>query len=576
MKDHLIRPHGGRLISLIVDNEHRDTIKEKSASWPSWNLTSRQICDLELLMNGAFSPLEGFMSETQYNRVCTEMRLSTDTLWPIPITLDVDEEFASKVDTGDLIALRDPEGVMLAKMQVEDKWCPDRKIEAASVYGTEDPCHEGVRFLLNDSGNWYIGGKIAGLQDPVHFDFLPLRLSPKEVRKEFSKFGWRKIVAHHTSEIIHRAQYEMTMDLIRKYDAKLLLHPSACLNRPGDMDHYTRIRCYQSLSVYYPHDSVRLYLIPLSFRMAGPREALLHAIIRKNYGCSHFIVVPHHAEPQKPSSGKRYYHPYAAQKLADEYKDEIGVEMATSSNFVYVKQKDSYIPETEVKKGTQVSRITDSDLRNRLSRCTQLPSWFTFPEIEHQLLRSYPPRNRQGFTLFFTGLSGSGKSTIANSFIAKFLETANRPVTLLDGDIVRKILSSELGFSREDRNINIMRIGFVANEITKSGGIALCAPIAPYESVRKQVRKLIEQNGGFILIYVSTSIEICEKRDRKGLYAKAKAGIIKGFTGISDPYEVPTNPDLTIDSSKLSPYEAACEIILHLEDAGYIEKENSI
>ena len=570
MKDHLIRPHGGNLTSLTVDKEHVDRIKKKSEAWHSWNLTSRQICDLELLMNGAFSPLEGFMSETEYNRVCNEMRLLNGTLWPVPITLDVTEEFASKVNTGESIALRDPEGIMIAKMYVEDKWRPDRLTEAISVYGTDDLCHQGVKLLLTESRNWYLGGKIEGLQNPIHFDFLPLRLSPKETRKEFNKSGWQKIIAHHPSELLHRAQYEMTLDAMRKYDAKLLIHHSASLIGAGDLDHYTRIRCYKSLFVYYPQNSARLCLIPLSNRMAGPREALLHAIIRKNYGCSHFFVLPNYADPGNRDSGKQYYHQNAAQKLAVKYKDEIGVEMVTSSNFVYVKEKDSYLPETEVKKGMETFSITENELRNRLTHFAQLPNWFTFPEIEHELIRLYPIRNRQGFTIFFTGLSGSGKSTIANAFIAKFLETGNRPVTLLDGDIVRKSLSSELGFSREHRNINVRRIGFVANEITKNGGIAVCAPIAPYESVRKQIRQLIEQTGGFVLIYVSTSIEVCEKRDRKGLYAKAKSGIIKEFTGISDPYEIPKNADITIDSSELSPDEAACQIILHLQNNQYI------
>ncbi len=570
MKNHLIRPHGGSLVSLIVENKHVDAIKEKSTVWHSWNLTTRQICDLELLMNGAFSPLQGFMSETEYNGVCSGMRLPDGTLWPIPITLDVNEEFASKVNTGESIALRDSEGVLIAIMHVEDKWCPDRLIEAVSVYGTDDPSHQGVKFLLTETGNWYLGGKIEGLQHPIHFDFLPLRLNPKDTRKEFNKSGWERIVAHHTSQLIHRSQYEMTLDAMRKYDANLLLHPSASLVGHGNVDHYTRIRCYKSLFVHYPQNSTRLYLIPLSNRMAGPKEALLHAIIRKNYGCSHFIVLPNHADPGNHDSDKRYYHPNAAQRLADEYKNEIGVEMVTSSNFVYIKQKNSYIPETEVKKGMQVLNITENELRKRLSNFTQLPNWFTFPEIERELIQLYPIRNKQGFTLFFTGLSGSGKSTIANAFIAKFLEKANRPVTLLDGDIVRKLLSSELGFSREHRNINIRRIGFVANEITRNGGVAVCAPIAPYESVRKQIRELIEPSGGFILIYVSTSLKVCEKRDRKGLYAKARAGIIKEFTGISDAYETPEKADLTIDSTELSPDEAASKIIIHLEDNGYI------
>ena len=570
MQDHLIPPHGGSLINLLVDNDRAATIKEDSKSWPSWDLTPRQICDLELLMNGAFSPLEGFMSKSEYINVCSDMRLTDGTVWPIPITLDVDEEFAAQVEAGESIALRDPEGVMLASMQVEDKWCPDRIIEATSVYGTDDPFHKGVQFLLNEYGNWCLGGKIEGVQSPIHFDFLRLRLSPKEIRREFSRLGWRKVVAFQTRNPLHRAHFEITMSAIRKCEANLLLHPVVGLTKPGDVDHYTRVRCYQSLLYHYPQHTVYLSLLPLSMRMAGPREALWHAIIRKNYGCTHFIVGRDHAGPGDNAAGKPYYHPYAAQELVCKYEDEIGVKMEAFPNFVYVEEKDSYLPEDEVEKGMRVLSISGTEVRDRLSHGTKLPSWFTFPEVARELWRSYPARSRQGFTVFFTGLSGAGKSTIANAFLAKLLETGGRPVTLLDGDIVRRNLSSELGFSRVHRDLNIRRIGFVANEITKNGGIAVCAPIAPYESVRREVRELVEHRGGFIMVYVSTPIEVCEERDRKGLYAKARAGIIKEFTGISDPYEAPEDAEVVIDTTEFLPDEAAQKIILHLESEGYI------
>ncbi len=570
MQDHLIPPHGGSLINLFVDNDRDEAIKEDSKSWPSWDLTPRQICDLELLMNGAFSPLDGFMIETDYIRVCSDMRLTDGTVWPIPITLDVDEKFAAEVGPGDSIALRDPEGVMLAALRVEDKWRPDRAIEAISVYGTDDPYHKGVQFLLGEYGNWCLGGKLEGLQSPIHFDFLSLRLGPEEIRREFSRLGWRRVVAFQTRNPLHRAHFEITMSAIRKCQANLLLHPVVGLTKPGDVDHYTRVRCYKSLLFQYPQHTVYLSLLPLSMRMAGPREALWHAIIRKNYGCTHFIVGRDHAGPGNDAKGKPYYDPYAAQDLVRQYEDQIGVKMEAFANFVYVEERDSYLPEDEVKEGMRVLSISGTEVRDRLSQGTRLPSWFTFPEVARELWRSYPARGRQGFTVFFTGLSGAGKSTIANAFLAKLLETGGRPITLLDGDIVRKNLSSELGFSREHRDLNIQRIGFVANEITKNGGIAVCAPIAPYESVRQEVRQLIESRGGFILVYVSTPLEICEERDRKGLYAKARAGIIKEFTGISDPYESPKDAEVVIDTTEFSPDEAAQKIILHLESEDYI------
>jgi len=570
----LIEPHGGELVDLIVGGEQAEELKNQSKEWPSWDLSPRQMCDIELLLNGAFSPLRGFMKREDYDSVCSTMRLADSTVWPIPITLAVTEEFASSLSSGDKVALRDPEGVMLAVLNVEDVWQPDKKAEAAGVYGTEDTFHKGVASLLNDTPDWYIGGEVQGAQLPFHYDSKSLRLTPKGIRREFDRFGWRDVIAFQTRNPMHRAHFELTMRSIREQEANLLLHPAVGMTKPGDIDHYTRVRCYQALLLHYPQHTVYLSLLPLSMRMAGPREALWHAIIRKNYGCTHLIVGRDHAGPGADEAGKPFYGPYDAQEILNEYQEEVGMKMVPFSMLTYVEDKDAYMTEDEIPEGSRTLSISGTDLRDRLAKGREIPGWFTFPEVARELRKTYPPRHRQGFTIFFTGLSGSGKSTIANAFMAKLLETGGRPVTLLDGDIVRKNLSSELGFSKEHRNLNIQRIGFVANEISKNGGIAICAPIAPYDEVRQQVRSLIEQRGGFILVHVATPLEVCEERDRKGLYAKARAGIIKEFTGISDPYEEPENAEVVIDTTACLPEEAAQKILLYLEREGFVGAED--
>jgi sulfate adenylyltransferase len=369
---------------------------------------------------------------------------------------------------------------------------------------------------------------------------------------------------------MHRAHHELTLQAAQRLEANLLIHPSVGMTKPGDVEYYVRVRCYQALLSKYPKGTVKLSLLPLAMRMAGPREAVWHAIIRKNHGCSHFIIGRDHASPGRDESGKSFYGPYAAQELLARHEKEIGITMVPFQAMVYLEDKDVYVAEDEVPKGSRVLNISGTELRARLSEGREIPSWFTFPEVARELRRNYPPRQAQGFTVFFTGLSGSGKSTIANVLLTKFLEIGGRPVTLLDGDIVRKHLSSELGFSREHRDVNIRRIGFVASEITKNGGIAICAPIAPYDEVRKQVRGMIQPHGRFFLVHLSTSLEICERRDRKGLYAKARAGLIKQFTGISDPYEAPKDADVILDTNGLTPDAAAQEIFLHLQREGYI------
>ena len=571
MSHNLIEPHGGALVDLMVDEVRAEELREGSRDWPSLDLGDRQICDLELLLNGGFSPLTGFMTRAEYKGVCADMRLPDGTLWPVPIVLDVSEELGSTLEPDSRLALRDPEGVMLAVLNIEDVWTPDREREAELVFGTTSPEHPGVNELLNGTGPVYVGGRLEGVQLPWHYDFRPLRLSPREVREEFARLGWRKVVAFQTRNPMHRAHVELTLRAAKEVEANLLIHPVVGKTKPGDVDHYTRVRAYQAVLNRYPRYTAKLSLLPLAMRMGGPREALWHAIIRKNYGATHLIVGRDHAGPGSDSGGKPFYGPYEAQTMLQQHEAELGVTMVPFKMMVYVEDLDEYQPVDEVGEEVRTLRISGTELRDRLAGGREIPEWFTYPEVARELRRTHPPRSKQGFTVFFTGLSGSGKSTIANALLAKLLELGGRPVTLLDGDIVRKNLSSELGFSKEHRDLNILRIGFVASEITKNGGIAICAPIAPYDHTRRSVRNTIAPVGGFSLVHISTPLEVCETRDRKGLYAKARAGIIKEFTGISDPYEEPADAEVVIDTTHVGPEEAAHEIVLHLESQGYIE-----
>jgi sulfate adenylyltransferase len=509
------------------------------------------------------------MTRRDYDSVCQSMRLADGTLWPMPITLDLPEAVAETLAPGGHLALRDPEGVMLAVLHVEDVWSPDRAGEAESVFGTANQEHPGVAALLR-GGTHLVGGRIEGLQLPVHYDYPALRRTPAQLRQTLAEQGWTRVVAFQTRNPMHRAHQELTLRAAREANARLLIQPVVGMTKPGDVDHYTRVRCYQALLPTYPAGTAMLSLLPLAMRMGGPREAVWHAIIRKNYGCTHFIVGRDHAGPGKASSGKPFYGPYDAQELLRKHEQELDMTMVPFRNMVYAQNLDQYFPEDEVPAGASVIDLSGTEQRRLLQTGAEIPSWFTYPAVVRELRATHPPRSRQGFTVFFTGLSGSGKSTIANALLVKLLEMGGRAVTLLDGDLVRKHLSSELGFSKEHRDINIRRIGYVASEITKNGGIAICAPIAPYDSIRKEVRHMIEPLGGFALVHVATPIEECEKRDRKGLYAKARAGILKQFTGISDPYEVPADAALTIQTTDSTPDSAADTIIEHLRAEGYL------
>ncbi len=558
---------------LYVSFESSQKMKVEAGNLTSHDLTPRQICDLELLMNGGFNPLKGFLSEADYNGVVENMRTADGALWPIPITLDVKSAFADTIEIGQDIALRDQEGVILATMTVTDKWVPNKAREAEMVFGADDSAHPAVNYLHNQAGDVYLGGPITGIQQPVHYDFRGRRDTPNELRAYFRKMGWRKVVAFQTRNPLHRAHQELTFRAAKEAQANLLIHPVVGLTKPGDVDHFTRVRCYEAVLDQYPASTTAMSLLNLAMRMAGPREAVWHGLIRKNHGCTHFIVGRDHAGPGNNSQGEDFYGPYDAQDLFREHQEEMGIEMVDFKHMVWVSERSQYEAMDEIKDKDDVTilNISGTELRRRLAEGLEIPEWFSFPQVVAELRRTKPARSKQGFTVFLTGFSGSGKSTIANALMVKLMEMGGRPVTLLDGDIVRKNLSSELGFSKEHRDLNIRRIGYVASEITKNGGIAICAPIAPYATTRRAVREDIEEFGAFIEVHVATSIEECERRDRKGLYKLAREGKIKEFTGISDPYDVPANPEMVMETENVEVDNCAHQIILKLESMGLIK-----
>jgi sulfate adenylyltransferase len=558
------------LVNLIVAKDRAATLKELSTHLSSITLNDHQLCDIELLATGALSPLTGFMIRSDYESVLDRMQLQDGTPWPLPICLGVSENQGRKLESGQSVAIRDPEGFLLAVMHIDEIWPIDKEREASVVLGTTDKLHPWVDHLFANAGHFYVGGKVEILSLPLHFDFRPLRQSPTEVRRLYQKLGWNRVVGFQTRHPIHRPQFEMTLHAMQQAKAGLLLLPLVGLTMPDDFDYYTRVRCYQEALRYYPPASAILSLLPLSARMAGPREGLLHAIIARNYGCTHFIVGHNHASPGTDALGRPFYDSAQTRKVVAERSEKIGIAIIPFDEMVYLPFEDEYRTRDKVAQDTQTLSMSGNDIRLRIRSGRTIPDWATFSEVVAQIRKAYPSPRQQGFTIFLTGLSGAGKSTIAKVLYAQMLEIGDRPVTLLDGDIVRRNLSSELNFSKEHRDINVRRIGFVASEITKNRGIAICAPIAPYAQTRREIRHEIESYGGFIEVHVATPIEVCEQRDRKGMYAKAKAGLIKGFTGVDDPYEVPRAPEVRLDTAATTPDESAQEILLYLGQRGFI------
>lgn len=533
-------------------------------------LTQRQLCDLELLLNGGFYPLQGFMNKADYEEVIYRGRLHDGSLWPIPITLDIEASFAERIKSGEEIALRDTEGLLLAILQVGDIWQPDKTQEAQAIFGTTDDAHPGVSYLYHHMKNYYVGGRLLGISLPHHYDFNHLRFTPSELREIFEQRGWDQIVAFQTRNPMHRAHQELTIRAAEQTGAKLLLHPVVGQTKPGDIEYYLRVRCYEHVLKTYAPQSAFLSLLPLAMRMAGPKEAVWHALIRKNYGCTHFIVGRDHAGPGKDRQGKDFYSPYAAQEMTLELEKELGIKIIPFQEMVYSQKQSKYFPIDTFPTDEKPATISGTEFRERLYKNLDIPEWFSYPAVIEELRKAYPPKDKQGFTIFLTGLPSSGKSTLANALLLKLRELTDRQISLLDGDVIRTHLSRGLGFSQEDRETNILRVGFVAKEITKHGGIAICALVSPYAKTRLQVRHMINEVGGFIEIYVSTPLAVCEVRDRKGLYKKAKEGLIQQFTGISDPYEAPTHPEINIDTANVGPEEVIANLIKHIRMLGYL------
>ena len=563
----LISAYGGTLVDLVVQGEEREDLLDKSSRLPSLQISQRALCDLELLATGAFSPLDRFMGKSDYERVLTEMRLTDGVLFPLPITLPVDEE--ALPSWGEQITLSDSRNNTIAVMQIEEIYHWDVLRETRLALGTTDPRHPLVS-EMNTWGNVYVSGALKVIDLPKYHDFVDLRKTPAQTREYLAALGNENVVAFQTRNPMHRIHEELTKRAADEVDGSLLIHPVVGLTKPGDVDHYTRVRVYRTMvEQYYDSNRTLLALLPLAMRMAGPREALWHAIIRRNFGATHFIIGRDHAGPGKDSNGNPFYGPYEAQMMLSQYGEEIGVLPIEFKELVYLADEDRYEQRSEVPEDARIFSISGTQVRDDyLAKGELLPDWFTRRETAEILQKMYPPRHEQGLCLWFTGLSGSGKSTTAEILTSLLLERG-RQVTLLDGDVVRTHLSKGLGFSQEDRDTNILRIGFVAGEIARQGGIVVAAAISPYRSTRNEVRKMVGEER-FIEVFMDTPIEVCEERDVKGLYARARRGQIKGFTGVDDPYEVPVDPEITLYTVEISPGMNAWKIIEYLEDRGFL------
>jgi sulfate adenylyltransferase len=564
----LIPPYGGKLVDLVVPASESEAVKQHASTLPTIMLSERAVCDLELIANGGFSPLDRFMGQADYQRVLDEMRLTDGTLFPMPIPLPVDDETRSTLEVGMEVALIDRRRDILAVMTIEDIYEWNLEETAQKVFGSTDARHPIVAEMYR-WGKYNVSGPMRALKLPPHHDFRPLRRTPAETRAQLEQLGHSNVVAFQTRNPLHRVHEELTKRATAEIDGALLLHPVVGMTKPGDVNHYTRVRTYKALTEnYYDSDRVLLSLLPLAMRMGGPREALWHAIIRRNFGANHFIVGRDHAGPGNDSSGKPFYGPYDAQDLVAQYEEEIGVKTMPFRLVVYLPGEDRYEEVDKVAEGTQTASLSGTQVReDYLGNGVPLPTWFTRPEVAAILADQYPPRTKQGFCIWFTGLSGSGKSTTADVLTSLLLEHG-RQVTVLDGDIVRTHLSKGLGFSKEDRDTNIRRIGFVSSEIVRHGGVTVCAAISPYRATRNDVRNLV--GAGFIEVFVDTPLEVCEDRDTKGLYARARAGEIKSFTGIDDPYEAPESPEIALDTVTYTPAENAQKIIEYLAEKGFI------
>lgn len=572
-KAKLISPYGGKkLVNLLVTGKERDDLITRAAKLPSIKITMRNLCDLELIATGAFSPLDRFMGKADYERVLHEMRLADGTLFPLPITQTVDPKELPTV--GEDIVLRNTNNDLIAVMTLDEVYHWDAETEAALAYGSTDSKHP----MISEMARWSkvcVSGPMKVVNLPKYYDFVELRRTPQQVRELLEKMGHDNVVAFQTRNPLHRIHEELTKRAAAEVQGSLLIHPVVGMTKPGDVDHYTRVRVYKALvDNYYDKNNTLLSLLPLAMRMAGPKEALLHAIIRRNHGVNHFIVGRDHAGPGNDSTGKPFYGPYDAQEVMKQYEHELGVKMVPFEMLVYLPDENRYVESKDVPKGAKTLNISGTQVRDEyLAKGRLLPDWFTRPETAEILREMYPPRHKQGFCIWFTGLSGAGKSATAQVLTSLLLERG-REITILDGDVVRTHLSKGLGFSKEDRDTNIIRIGFVAGEIVHAGGAVVCAAISPYRATRAEARKMAGEN--FVEVYMDTPVEVCEERDVKGLYAKARQAVLDGkpmgFTGVDDPYEPPINPEITLKGYGANPEENARKVVAYLEEQGYLLK----
>ena len=563
----LISPYGGKLVNLLITGEERQELLERSNHLPSVQISSRSLCDLELLATGAFSPLERFMGKIDYERVLTEMRLANGTLFPMPVTLPLDE--SALPNYAEQVTLCDARNNTLAVMDIEEVFHWDPQREARLVLGTTDSKHPLVSEMVG-WGKVYVSGAIKVIDLPDYYDFIELRRTPAEVRSLLMKMGHANVVAFQTRNPMHRIHEELTKRAADEVNGSLLIHPVVGMTKPGDVDHYTRVRVYRALvENYYDSKRTLLSLLPLAMRLAGPRESLWHAIIRRNHGANYFIIGRDHAGPGNDSHGKPFYGPYEAQAMMTQYADELGVKPLEFKELVYLPDEERYEEQNKIPEEARIFSISGTQVReDYLAKGQPLPEWFTRKETADILQQMYPPRHKQGFCIWFTGLSGSGKSTTAEILTSLLLERG-RQITLLDGDVVRTHLSKGLGFSQEDRDTNILRIGFVAGEIARHGGSVICAAISPYRATRNEVRKMVGDER-FVEVYVDTPIDVCEQRDVKGLYARARRGQITGFTGVDDPYESPVNPEITLDTVGFDALANARKIVAYMEERGFL------
>ena len=566
--ERLIEPYGGTLVDLLAAEDDGELLA-RAAGLPHIQLTARGVCDLELLACGGFSPLRGFMNRADYMGVLEQMRLADGTLYPIPVTLPLPADAGVRLDTE--VALSDQYNNLLAVMRVDEIYERDREREARTVCGTLDPRHPLVA-EMNSWGDSYASGELRVLASPRHYDFKSLRLTPAEVRARLAALGRPNVVAFQTRNPLHRAHEELTARAARKIEGTLLLHPTVGLTKPGDVDYYTRVRTYKILAAdYYDPRSTVLALLPLAMRMCGPREALWHALIRRNFGANHFIVGRDHASPGSDSQGRPFYGPYEAQELVERHAEEIAVRPLAFSEMVYLPEEDRYEEQSAVPTGARTLSISGSELREEyLEGGRDIPAWFMRPEVASVLRQAYPPRHAQGFCVWFTGLSGAGKTTTADILTVKLLEYGRR-VTALDGDVVRTHLSKGLGFSKEDRDTNIRRIAYVASEVTRHGGVAVCAAVSPYRATRNECRAMVGHER-FVEVFVDTPLEVCERRDTKGMYALARAGKLRSFTGVDDAYEPPTGPEMRIETEIVTAEENAERIVEYLARRGLLQR----